>query len=207
MRNSQQFWDKIAKKYAKSPIKNVEAYKQTMERTKAHLSKDDTVLEVGCGTGSTALLLADSVQHITASDISFKMIEIAKGKAEDQRVENVSFVRSTLFDEPLKNGTFDVVLAFNFLHLLEDVPAAIRRINELLDPGGLFISKTVCLAEQSRLWGVVIYVMRKMGFAPYVKVLKIRELEGFITDGNFEIIEAGVFPGSPRNRFIVARKL
>ena len=77
MPNDAKFWDKIAAKYAKSPIKNMEAYNQTMDRTKSHLAKDDSVLEVGCGTGSTALLLADSVQHITASDISANMIDIA----------------------------------------------------------------------------------------------------------------------------------
>ena len=59
MRNAEKFWDKLAKKYAKRPIKNIQAYNETMEHTKSHLSAEDKVLEVGCGTGSSALLLAD----------------------------------------------------------------------------------------------------------------------------------------------------
>jgi len=100
----------------------------------------DDVLEVGCGTGSTALLLADSVKQITAIDISSNMIDIASNKAKDPQIENVNFIQSTLFDDTLEKRSFDVILAFNFLHLLEDTPEAIRRINELLKLEGLFIA-------------------------------------------------------------------
>lgn len=207
MQNAERFWDKLAKRYAKMPIKDIQAYKQTMERTKAHLSNGDKVLEVGCGTGSTALLLADSVKQITASDIASKMIDIAKGKAKDQQVENVIFLQSGMFDDTVEKRSFDAVLAFNLLHLLEDTPAAVRRVKELLKPGGLFISKTVCLAEKAMFLRIMVYVMRALGRAPFVKFLKIQELEQIITNENFQIIETGVYPASPPSRFIVARKM
>ena len=200
------FWDKVADKYSKKPVKDMENYNRTLDCTRKHLSATDEILEVGCGTGTTALLLAPSVKQITASDISFRMIEIAKEKAVTQGVENVRFDHATLFDEDLEKGSFDVVMAFNFLHLLEDIPGAVRRLDELLRPGGLFISKTVCLAEQSRLWRVVLAVIRPLGFAPYVQCLKVSELEDIITSTDFEIIEAGFYPPSPPNRYIVARK-
>jgi 2-polyprenyl-3-methyl-5-hydroxy-6-metoxy-1,4-benzoquinol methylase len=134
------------------------------------------------------------------------MIEIARHKAATREVENVRFDHATLFDEALEKGSFDVVMGFNFLHLLEDIPGAVRRINELLKPGGLFISKTVCLAEQSRLWSVLLAVMKALGLAPYVKCLKVAELEDIITSTDFEIIETGFHPPSPPSRYIVARK-
>ncbi len=200
------FWDKLADKYSKKPVKDTENYNKTLDRTRKHLSLSDEVLEVGCGTGTTALFLAHSVKQITASDISSRMIEIAKGKALTQAVENVRFDHATLFAEDLEKGSFDVVMGFNFLHLLEDIPDALRRLNELLKPGGLFISKTVCLAEQSRLWSVLLAVMRPLGFAPYVRCLTVAELEDIITSTDFEIIETGFYPPSPPSRFIVARK-
>ena len=135
------------------------------------------------------------------------MIDIARNKGKDQQVENVNFIQSTLFDDALEKGSFDVILAFNFLHLLEDTPEAIRRINELLKPDGLFISKTICMAELIKLWSVLIYIMKMLGFAPYVKFLRILELEEFITNENFQIIETGVYPPSPPSRFVVAKKM
>ena len=207
MPSSERFWDRLAKRYAKSPIKNMQAYKQTMERTRAHLSTSDAVLEFGCGTGSTALLLAENVKRITASDISSNMIEIAKAKAKDQQAENVTFVKGTLFDDTFKEKSFNVVMAFNLLHLLEDMPTTIRRVSKLLNPDGLFISKTVCMAGQGRLWRILLPIMRKFGLAPYVRFLTTEEVEYSITNEGFEIIETGDYPASPPSRFIVAKKI
>jgi len=178
-----------------------------MDRTKAYLSKDDRVLEVGCGTGSTALLLADCVGHITASDISAKMIDIGRGKARDQQVANVDFLKAVVFDDRLANGSFDVVLAYNFLHLLENPEAAIRRIGDLLKPGGLFISKTVCLGARSRMLRIVIPLMQLVGRAPYVGFLNTSDVEAWMSDNHFSILESGDYPQSPPSRFIVAKKM
>jgi len=206
MRDSAEFWDKLADKYSKKPVKDMESYNKTLDFTRKHLSASDNVLEVGCGTGTTALLLAPSVKQIAASDISSRMIEIAREKAVTQGVENVRFDRATLFAEDLKKGSFDVVMAFNFLLLLEDIPGAVHRVHELLKPGGLFISKTACLAEQSRLWSLLLAVMKPLGFAPFVRCLKVAELEDIITSTDLEIVETGFYPPSPPSRFIVARK-
>ncbi len=72
------FWDNLADRYSKKPVKDTESYNRTLDCTRKHLSATDEILEVGCGTGTTALLLAPSVKQITASDISSRMIEIAK---------------------------------------------------------------------------------------------------------------------------------
>jgi 2-polyprenyl-3-methyl-5-hydroxy-6-metoxy-1,4-benzoquinol methylase len=204
--DSATFWDKRADRYSKSPVKDQESYERTLDCTRKHLSASDEVLEIGCGTGTTALLLAPSVKQITASDISSRMIEIATEKAAARGVENVRFAHATLSDEALEKGSFDVVMAFNFLHLLEDIPGAVGRLNALLRPDGLFISKTVCLAEQSRLWSALVAFMKPLGFAPYVRCLKVAELEDIITGAGFEILETGSYPPSPPSRFVVARK-
>lgn len=200
------FWDKIADKYAKKPIKDPVSYNQTLDRVRKHLSGSDEVLELGCGTGSTALLLAPAAGRITATDVSSRMIEIGREKAAAEGVENVRFACGTPFDLELADASFDVVLGFNFLHLLEDLEGAVARIHALLKPGGIFISKTVCLAEQTRLWSVVIAVMRPLGFAPYVRPLRVAELEDLILGTGFEIIDTRLYPKSPPSRLIVARK-
>lgn len=207
MSNAEAFWDRMAAGYAKRPVKDMDAYNRTLERTRSYLSRDDKVLEIGCGTGTTALRLADGVKHITATDISSNMIEIARGKARDQAAENVSFVQATLSDHTFEKASFDAVLAFNIFHLLRDIPAATREIRELLAPQGVFISKTPCLAEKNNLLRVPIFLMKTLGFAPYVKFLKVRELEDLIAAEGFQVIETGDYPVSPQSRFVVARKI
>lgn len=206
MTDSAKFWSKMADRYSRSPVKDMAAYEKTLDLARAHLSASDTALEIGCGTGTTALLIAPSVKQLVASDFALRMVEIAREKAAAEGVENVRFDHATVFDEKLESGSFDAVLAFNLLHLLDDMPAALERVSQLLKPGGVFISKSVCLAEKSRLIGIPIAIMQMLGLAPDVKVLKIAELEGHIRGAGFEIVESSTFPGSLPARFIVARK-
>jgi len=218
MQNAATFWDNVARKYAKSPIADMDAYTYTLERTRSYLSPDDTILEVGCGTGSTALLLAGDVGHITASDLSANMIKVGSDKAKEQGIPNVKFVKAELFDSAIDNdspdgspdGSYDAILAFNLIHLLPDTPAAIRRINGLLKPGGTFISKTVCqpgagASLKFRLIKMILPLMQWLGKAPYVRFMEIAELEHIISSEGFKIIETGNYP--PPSRYIVARKV
>lgn len=203
---AEKFWDKKAQGYAASPISNMDVYNHTLAQTRAYLNVSDRVLEVGCGTGSTALLLADSVEHITGSDISGNMIQIAKDKATAQQVANADFVQGTLDDGALGADGYDAVVAFNILHLLDDLPSAIGQIHKRLKPGSYFISKTVVLGEGSVLWRLAIPVMRLVGLAPPVQSLRRADLDAAIVGAGFEIVETHDYPGSFSTRFVVAQK-
>lgn len=211
MAQSAAFWDSIAERYAKSPVKDVEAYEYTLERTRSYLSAEDSVLELGAGTGSTALLLASSVARYVASDLSPKMTEIGRTKAKDQGVSNVEFVAAGVSDPQLARTTYDAVVALNLLHLLQDLPEQLKRIHELVRPGGLFISKSVCLNAKGlpfkfRVMKLAIPLMQLVGKAPYVNALTIEELERQVTHAGFDIIEAGNYPAAPPSRYLVARR-
>lgn len=210
MQQAATFWDKAAESYAKSPIQNVEAYNYTLERTCSYLSATDRVLEVGCGTGSTALLLAPHVDQIIASDISSKMIDIAKSKADESDVSNVQFIAADVFGSALGNGLYDVVLALNLLHLIEDTGSALQRIHGLLKPGGIFISKTVCKPGKGsplkfRFLRLVVPIMQLLGKAPFVRFMDVPEFEDLITSHGFRILESGDHPAP--SRYVVAQKL
>lgn len=209
MQQAKEFWNGTAKKYARSPIADPEAYEYTMGRTRSYLTSDDIILEVGCGTGSTALLLATDVAQIVATDIADNMIEIASQKALDQGVSNVRFITAGIFDDAIDNGPYDVVLALNLLHLVEDANLAIQKINRFLKPGGMFISKTVCRPGRGasfkfRLIKAILPVMQFFGKAPYVNFMEIHELEAMVSSQGFKIIETGNHPLP--SRFIVAQK-
>lgn len=199
------FWDRIARKYAARPISNMEAYEYTLGRTKSYLRETDRVLELGCGTASTAMLLAPGVGHITATDISPEMVEIGREKAEAEGVENITNLVAAIGDAALGDD-YDAVLAFNLLHLTDDPVQAIRDIHQMVKPGGLFISKTVCLEGLMGLMRVPMFVMSRLGKWPKVRFLTQRGLERMIADAGFEIVESGNYPKKPPSRYIVARK-
>ena len=211
MKTDVTFWDKIAPKYARDPIKDMEAYEYTLGRTRSYLTPTDTVLELGCGTGSTALLLAPSVARITASDFSDGMLKIGREKAREEGVENVSF-RNIDVATTVQEQEYDAVLGFNLFHLVRDVDAAFAGIHKNLKPGGLFISKTPCLAQgglgfKFGLLKLMIPVMQLFGKAPFVNLLSIDQLEAAVTGAGFEIIESGNFPATPPSRYLVARRV
>ncbi|MEQ9258802.1 MAG: class I SAM-dependent methyltransferase [Roseovarius sp.] len=211
---SQPFWDKVAARYAKSPVADPEAYEITLDRVRAHLSPSDRVLELGCGTGTTALALANAAGHITASDISGEMLRIGAAKAQDAGLANVSFLRGAPGDSALAEaGPYDVVMAFNLLHLLPDLEGALAQIAPLVKPGGLFISKTFCRPGageanfEYRMTRLALPVMQLVGKAPYVGFRPIQALEKAVEAAGFRIVETGNYPARPPRRFIVAKRV
>ena len=205
------FWDGIAGKYSRSPIRDMESYEYTLGRTRSYLSKQHNVLELGCGTGSTALLLAPSVAHITASDFSEGMLNVGREKAKADGVHNIWF-RNVDVTAPNQGQTYDAILGFNLFHLVPDIDGAFSSVRALLAPGGLFISKTPCLAEgglgfKFGLLKLLLPVMQLVGKAPFVNQLDIETLETAVTDAGFEIVERGSFPATPPSRYLVARKV
>lgn len=203
------FWNRISSKYAKDVIADQGGYERTLDRTRSRLKPDDLVLELGCGTGSTALRLAGDVKSYLATDLSAGMIAIAKEKQSVGPVPGLSFQIATAESSMLPVGRFNAVLGFNYLHMVRDVPATLHRIHTLLAPGGLFISKTPCLGDMNPLLGLVLLpVMRAIGKAPYVSVLRQAEFCELVIAAGFDILatENHATKGNDRRPWIVARK-
>jgi ubiquinone/menaquinone biosynthesis C-methylase UbiE len=202
------FWDQISRRYAKDAIADQGGYERTLERTRALLRPDDHVLELGCGTGSTALRLAGDVQRYLATDISAGMIAIAREKLSASPVPALAFEVATADDSIRETGQFNAVLGFNYLHLVRDVPGTLRRIHALLAPEGLFISKTPCLGDMNPLLSLALPGMRLIGKAPYVSVFRQAELRERVGAAGFEVLttENHASRGNNRRPFIMARK-
>jgi hypothetical protein len=77
-----------------------------------------------------------------------------------------------------------------------------------LRPGGVFISKTVCLGGslplKYRAMLLALPVMQSLGKAPWVARLKVADLERRITAAGFDLVETGDYPAVPPSRFVVA---
>jgi len=206
MTHSSRFWDRIAARYARKPVADEAAHQKKLAVTREYLRPDMEVLEFGCGTGSTAIVHAPHVKEIRAIDISEKMLEIARSKAEAAGVGNVRFEQSDIDAFTAPDGTFDAVLGLSILHLLEDRNTAIAKVYRMLRPGGVFVSSTACLGDTLfRHIRLVAPLGRRLGLIPLVKVFTVGELERSLAEAGFQI-DYQWQPGPNKAVFIVARK-
>ncbi len=199
---NQGFWNRFAERYAAHPLKNVPAYEAMLADVASHLKDTATVLEIGCGTGGTAIRLAPGVAKWTATDFSIEMVRIAKAKPSAGNVVFVVADASNAFD----GGPFDAICAFNVLHLVYDMPEMLTRINANLKPGGLLISKTWCFADMKLSLRVLFAVLRVFGLFPATASLSVVQLRQAIHDAGFEIASEHIFGEHRQNPYIIASK-
>ncbi|MFD7091260.1 methyltransferase domain-containing protein [Streptomyces sp. NPDC059896] len=94
------------------------------------------VLDLGCGTGSLALLAAERGHRVTAVDLSPRMVALARAKLADTDAE---VLVGDAGRPPVGERTFDVVLARHVLWMLPDPEEALRHWASLLRPGGRLV--------------------------------------------------------------------
>lgn len=198
----QKFWNRVAGRYAARPLKDVAAYDAMLAEVASRLKPSDKVLELGCGTGGTAIRLAPHVSSWTATDFSAEMIRIARDKPAGA---NVTF-RLADAQNAYEGGPFDAICAFNVLHLVDDQPETLEQIFANLKPGGLLISKTWCFADLKFKFRLLFRALQLVGLFPAVRQHSIPELRQSILDAGLEIMDERIFGKYPQNPYIVARK-
>jgi len=199
------FWNKLADKYSRRPVGDEAAYQKKLDKTREYFKPDMEVLEIGCGTGSTALAHAPYVGHIRASDLSTRMIEIARDKAKAAGIVNVTFEASSVEGLDVPDASVDVVMAHNILHLLEDRERAIADIHTMLRPGGVFVTSTACIGDMMLLFRLIVPVGRFLRLFPLVKVFRVAELKDSLENAGFEI-DYEWQPKKTAAAFIICRK-
>ena len=203
------FWDRIARKYAADPIADMPGYEATLRRVQGLLTAEMNVLEIGCGTGSTALRLAPFTRRLLATDVSAGMIAIAREKLAAEPIPQLAFALADADAPAIGPGEYDAVLAFNLLHLVSDLDQALAQAVQALKPGGRLISKTACVAEMNPLirW-LAIPVMQAIGKAPHVLLFDADTLQAAMVRQGLviEAVEHHGTKGKDIRVFIVARK-
>lgn len=206
------FWDKQAVRFDKSQDKFESESSEIIFRTKEFLNPDDNVLDFGCATGTKTLELAGQVRHIHGLDTSSEMISLAINKLDATNVKNVSFSYGTIFKDDLDKASFDKILAYSVIHLLPESEKIVRRINDLLKPGGLFISETPCFREGmnfgTRLKFAAFRFLKRLGVFPlHMNLFTAADVSQLISSQNFNILKAEkLFLNGMTVSFIVAKK-
>ncbi|WP_249714450.1 class I SAM-dependent methyltransferase [Rhizomonospora bruguierae] len=96
------------------------------------------VADLGSGTGSLAVLLAQAGHRVSGVDLAPRMVEVARAKAAAAGVP-AEFDVGDAATPPWPAGTFDVVLVRHVLWALPDPDAALQRWVELLKPDGRLV--------------------------------------------------------------------
>ena len=187
-KSPEKFWDLISARYAASPISDRTAYEAKVEKIKSYLSPEDVVLDIGCGTGTQCDDFAGNVKQVTGIDISSKLLAIAEQRKAERKLDNVEFIKTSIYDEHLKANSFNVVMAFFVLHFFEDIDAVFKRNHELLKPDGLFISETACLGEKSKITGKLLRFAGHLGLLPKINLLTTQQLEQALEKSGFRIV-------------------
>ena len=92
-------------------------------------------MDFGGGTGLLTLPLAKQAKSVTLVDISEKMLEQARLKAEQQDIKNIQFLEQDLLEKPLKQE-FDLIVVCRVLHHMPDVDVALSLFHQYLREGG-----------------------------------------------------------------------
>ena len=100
-----------------------------------------SVLDIACGTGSTSIPLAKRGWRVTGVDLSLPMLQQARRKAGEEKLE-VLFLQQDIRDLEFSRG-FDLVTCYqdglNYLLTAEDLARTFQSVYSVLNPGGLFI--------------------------------------------------------------------
>ena len=99
------------------------------------LLSDKEILDFGGGTGLLTLPLAKQAKSVTLVDISEKMLEQARLKAEQQDIKNIQFLEQDLLKNPLEKE-FDCIVVSRVLHHMPDLDAALSLFHQYLKEDG-----------------------------------------------------------------------
>ena len=107
---------------------------QAIEKQLA-LLLDKEILDFGGGTGLLALPLAKQAKSVTLVDISEKMLEQARLKAEQQDIKNIQFLEQDLLEKPLEKE-FDLIVVCRVLHHMPDLDESLSLFHQHLRENG-----------------------------------------------------------------------
>ena len=159
------FWDRTAKIYDSFMRKDREAYKQVCSMITPVVHRKQ-VLELATGTGLIAKNIVSSAAHIEATDASAAMIEQAKQGVQSAKLH---FSVQDMFSLPYADGSFDVVVVSNALHIVPEPKKALAEIRRVLKDDGVLIAPNFTYAGKNFLGNAKEWLMERVGFREYSK--------------------------------------
>jgi ubiquinone/menaquinone biosynthesis C-methylase UbiE/Fe2+ or Zn2+ uptake regulation protein len=122
-----------------------------------------SLLDLGTGTGRMLELFGPEIERGLGLDLSLDMLQLARDRLERAGLKNCSVRQGDIYDLPLPNASFDVVILHQVLHFLDDGARAIHEAARVLRPGGRLLVVDFAPHEQEFLREQ--FAHRRLGFA------------------------------------------
>lgn len=135
------FWDRVAWIYdVFTNIINRKTHKALINSIERMISDNDDVLECACGTGLLSGTIAKHCKQLVATDLSLKMLKKAKKKYKN--IANIEFRQGNIMQIEYPSESFDIVVAANVIHLLDNPVKALQELNRVCKENGKIIVPT-----------------------------------------------------------------
>jgi ubiquinone/menaquinone biosynthesis C-methylase UbiE len=131
------FFEKNAEKYAVSQSHKKGEDLDILERL-LKPDRNEVMLDVGTGTGFTAVRMAPLVSSVTASDPTEGMLNQARKIAEESGISNIKFIKSSWENLDPEEGRYDIITCRRAAHHFHNMEGFFSKIYSLLNPGGRF---------------------------------------------------------------------
>ena len=191
MEKYRDFWDKNAGRYDRFMGKDAAAYAQLYELLHP-VVRNKTVLELATGTGLIAKNIAGSAAHVEATDASAEMIAQARQSSRSTRLH---FSVQDMFHLPYADGSFDVVIAANALHIVPEPERALREMGRVLKDGGVLVVPTFTHGDNSFFGKVKAFFMKLAGFPLHSKWTSAEYL-AFLRENGWAVRKSTVLAAS-----------
>lgn len=134
-------WDKLSPFYDMfETIYNGKCFKGIAKEIANHVDEHDIVLECACGTGLLTVPMAKKCKKLIATDYSVGMLKQTEKKVKNY--SNTQVEQASILELPYSKHQFDVVVAANVIHLLDNPAAALNEMKRVCKIGGKIIIPT-----------------------------------------------------------------
>jgi SAM-dependent methyltransferase len=184
----------------------------------------ERAVDLGCGTGQHAALLAHRYRQVLAVDVSAPMLELARARRD---LPNITYQQRDLRDvQVATDGRFDLVFSAYVLHHVEDLDVTLRGIRGLVPPAGrvVLVDNVAPQSRVPRRWflGEAVRLLagdllgRRRPLAEAVELFRLNThpawldhltSDRFLNPAQFQHHYGAVFPGARTTALYRARAL
>ena len=185
-------WDKLSPFYDMfETIYNGKCYRGIAEKIKEYVTEDDIVLECACGTGLLTVPMAQKCKKLIATDYSVGMLRQAKKKVA--KYSNTKVGKASILELPFEDNKFDVVVAANVIHLLDEPDKAISELKRVCKPNGKIIMPTYINNEKKN--SILAAKLLSVFGVKFKRQFSLASYKEFIASHNVSRVEYSVVEG------------